>query len=172
MTKTTFIALLLAITTGAASAGIIADAFAPHVAGIISATVALIVGFVFGAINSFVGRRARIASAKAAAERTLADRAAILADQQLRMLKIDQLTDFGVEFAKAHLDKLDPLRAPLAQADDLVTRYVEALERRNPDLALSLHLDRESATERLAGAIATVLAGMNQPATAASDGKV
>ncbi|ARJ70424.1 hypothetical protein [Paracoccus contaminans] len=157
---------------GAAHAGIVTDAIAPQVHLIVASLVTLALGYAWGVLSRFVSARAAAANAKAAAERTLADRAAILAEQELRKAKIEQLTEFGIRWAKANVDRLTPALAPMKQADDLVTEYLEALTRRNPDLAAYMRLDRASATERLADAITDALTAIGQPpATGAVSGQ-
>ena len=154
MTKAILATMIALSAATAATAGILGDALAPHLPGAISLVITLATGFVVG----YFDRRAKAAASKSLAERTLADRAAILADQQLKMLRIEQLTTFGTNWVLANMDRIDPLRAPLEQADELVTDFLEGLERRNAELAASLRLDRKSATERLADRIGDFIA--------------
>lgn len=163
MTKVILATMLIFISAATANAGILWDAAAPHAAEIVSAILVFVVGFLWGAVARFIKARAKAANAKAEADRTFADRAAILAEQQIVAAKIQQLTQFTIDYALANIDKLTPHLAPLEQADDMVTGYLEAFERRNPDLAAYMRIDRKSATERLAAGITAALAQTGRP---------
>ena len=123
---------------------------------IATAVASLVVGGLIAYAAATSERLAAPRRAKAPEDRTLTDKLIIEADRRIDMINIEQFEGFFASFVAAHLDtiiKSAPVIGPMATAADYVDDALEALHRRNPDLARALNPTKITVHEKLAGAI-------------------